>query len=142
MQKREITLNCTDIDKTVDAFKWVCEKHMMQLKYQYVGMDMRTTRQEGHRVWIRLSPDRDLQQVVWDADAYQYLVPSAEIRFEVPPLSKVQEVTLYVTLKPSDPKPTSWDLVEEIFDSFETYMHNEGYLVDQQPQRLIGFRKE
>jgi hypothetical protein len=142
MQKRKIILDCTDIDETVEAFKWVFEKHMMQLEYyHWLGMDMQTIRQEDRRVWIRLSPDRDHQREVWE-DGYQYFVPSAQIRFELPPLSKQQEVTLYVTLKPSEPETATWELVEEIFDSFETYMYNEGYLVDKQPQRSIGFTRE
>jgi len=143
MLKRKITLDCTDIDETVDAFKWVFEKHLMQSEeYQSLGMEMKTIKQEARRVWIRLSPDPYLQHVEYDENAYPYRVPSAQIRFEVPPLSKWQEVTLCVTLKPSEPKTATWDLVEEIFDSFETYMHDKGYVVDQQPQRSIGFRKE
>ena len=132
MQKRKIALDCTDIDETVDAFKWVCKKHVMQLKYQWLGMDMQTIRQEDRPVWIRLSPDRDHQREVWE-DGYQYFVPSAQIRFEVPPLSKWQEVTLDVTLKPSQPETATWDLAEEIFDSFIAHLRNQGYKV-QEPE--------
>jgi hypothetical protein len=137
MLKRKITLDCTDIDETVGAFKWVYEKHMRQLEYrQALGMDMQTTKQVGHCVLIRLRPDRVHQKEEFDADGYRYWVPSAWIKFEVPPLSKWQEVTLDVTLESSKPKTASWKLVEEIFDSFTDYLRAKGYKV-QEMQELM-----
>lgn len=144
-KKREINLNRTDVRETADAFKWVCKKHMMQLKYQYVDMDMQTIRQEDRRVWIRLSPGADQMQTVLDVHDGQpdwSWAPSAQIKFEVPPLSAQQEVTLYIRpLKPSDPKPAPWErLLEEIFDSFEAYMRDKEYLLHkaQSPMPIKG----
>jgi hypothetical protein len=134
MPKKTITLNCTDIDKTVDAFEWVCKEHMKQLKYQGVDIDPQLRQREDYRVWIELVPDPDPRCPVWDLEGYQYLAPSAKIKFEAPPMGGKQIVTLCTRpLEGSDPT-TSWLRdAEEIFESFRAYMQEAGYL-DQQPQ--------
>jgi hypothetical protein len=133
--KRKITVkDCTDIGETADAFKWVFEKHMMQLDYQlvdYLKMDVKTIEQEHRRVRIRLRPDPCLQHVEYDENAYPCRVPSAQIRFELPPLSRDQEVTLLVALKRSEPETATWELAEGIFDEFIDYLHAKGYKVQE-----------
>lgn len=133
-KKREINLNRTDVRETAHAFKWVCKKHLVGLEYQGVDIDIRLIREDDHLVTIELRPDADQMQTVWhvhDGQPDRYWAPSAQIKFEVPPLSAQQEVTLYIRpLKPSDPKPAPWErLVQEIFDSFEAYVRDKEYLV-------------
>jgi hypothetical protein len=133
MKKREIAIeDCTDVPETADALEWVCKEHMKQSEYhQRLAMDVQTIEQSDRNVWIHLRPDRDLQQMVYDADGNQYFVPSARIEFRVPPLSKDQEVALYVMSKSSESRSATWELVEEIFDGFVEYLRAKGCKVEE-----------